>query len=267
MINDLLSNVGDMALKRRIIRIIEELEISPEDKVLDCGCGDGFCLKILSELGKKNIIGVDLDKKILSFFKSRVSNIFIANSDIYHLPFRSEYFDKIYSFEVLEHIEDDEMALEEMYRVLKPGGKLVVTVPNSSYPFLWDPLNWIIGRLTGRHLNTGIWVGHLRLYNSKEIISMIEKAGFKIKLVQYLTYYCFPFNHQILSMFKRILFSGVLPKDIQTTGDKFSNKEKNQSNFVKFCYKILGFIDKLNDKFPNYKVSASILVAATKSFK
>ena len=66
-LKDLLANTGDMALKRRARRIIEEIDPRPGDNILEIGCGDGFYLHLLSSLGVKdlNITGVDIDKEAL----------------------------------------------------------------------------------------------------------------------------------------------------------------------------------------------------------
>src|SRR5689334_16933642 len=143
-IHSLLVNVGDMALKRRARRMVEELHLKDGDVILDAGCGDGFYLHVLSKLGKFKITGLDFDKNALESAKKNlkgVKQIKIMHGSVMELPFKANTFDKIVLTEVAEHLPDDLKGLKEIYRVLKPGGILVLTVPNHNYPFLWDPVN------------------------------------------------------------------------------------------------------------------------------
>lgn len=267
----LTGNIGDMALKRRVVRIITELEIQPADVVLDCGCGDGLYLKTIGELERFNIIGFDLNADSLRLAQDYVNGMHIpvTQGSIHMLPFRDSCFNKVFSTEVIEHIQDDCGALKEILRILKPGGMLIITVPNHNYPFLWDPLNWILERFTGRYIKSGFWAGiwnmHLRLYYKEEIESLVKKAGFRIALVECVTHYCLPFNHILLYALKKLLTSGMLPERMSNTADKFLVKKDKQSRIIKLGYKILGLLDKLNNRNINNKSSVAILIKAFKN--
>lgn len=269
-LDKLTANIGDMALKRRVRTIISRLGLSFEDRVLDCGCGDGLYLKTISGLVKCAIVGFDLnrDSLELAYGFIRGSHIPLVQGNICSLPFKNDSFDKIFSSEVLEHVPDDLCALRNIYKVLKVGGKLIITVPNHKYPFLWDPLNWLLERISGKHVKSGFWAGiwnmHLRLYSAEEIEAQVEKAGFKVRSVEFLTHYCLPFNHVILYAMKQLLNSGVLPEAMRNTADKFRPSEEKQSKAIKFGYRVMNMIDKLNDLFPNYKSSVSICLEAVK---
>ena len=58
------------------------------------------------------------------------------------LPFPDDYFDLVLSHEVLEHVQDDQQAINEILRVLKPGGRLILFVPNRGYPFETHGIFW-----------------------------------------------------------------------------------------------------------------------------
>src|SRR5258705_895717 len=138
-ITQLLENVGDMALKRRARRMLEELELQDGNVILDAGCGDGFYLHLLSKLGKFQITGLDFDKNALKSAKKNlngVKNVKIIHGSVMDLPFKSNTFHKVVLTEGAEHLPDDLKGLKEVYRVLKPGGILVLTVPNPNYPYL-----------------------------------------------------------------------------------------------------------------------------------
>ena len=162
MLEALLRNVGDMAFKRRVRTIMRGLDIQEGDRVLDCGCGEGFFLKMFGEISRARVCGTDADMSLLERARRETStygNVEVNCGDIYGLPYQGGFFDKIILSEVLEHVPDDGRALTEVKRVLKPGGLLFVTVPNANYPFLWDPINKVIEALTGRHIRKGFWAG------------------------------------------------------------------------------------------------------------
>src|SRR5260221_11544779 len=107
----LLSHVGDMALKRRARRIIEELDLHDGDKVFDVGCGDGFYLHILSHLPiRLQLTGSDYDPVGLHGAKRNISGkkIPLIQADLMHkLPFKANTFNKVVMTQVAEHLPDD----------------------------------------------------------------------------------------------------------------------------------------------------------------
>jgi SAM-dependent methyltransferase len=189
------------------------------------------------------------------------------------LSLTKNYFDKVILSEVLEHLEDDLKGLKSVIQSVKPGGMLIITVPNKNYPFCWDPINKFLELFFHKHIKEGFWAGiwnmHLRLYLPEQIITLCQKAGLKIQKVIYLTHYCFPFNHILLYAFKKILNKKVLPKKFNLAADKFSWEEANKQrgiNPVRLGYNFLNLIDKLNQrKFTDKNSTVSILVKAIKS--
>lgn len=269
----LLQNVGDIAFKRRVKTIVHGLEIQDQDKILDCGCGEGFYLKIISELSSCQLYGFDCDEWALNRARQELdgSNIRLDQGDIYNLPYQDEEFDKIILSEVLEHLPDDVNALQEVKRVLKLGGILLITVPNYNYPFLWDPINKSLEALFQTHIKNGFWAGiwnmHARLYTVDEIIHIVEEVGLEMVSVQALTHYCIPFNHLLLNGMKRLLNTGVLPKTLSKAADKFTYRENRRSwlNPVTLGYALFNFIDRLNELIPNEKSSVSIAMKVVRA--
>lgn len=101
-------------------------------KILNVGVGTGDDLKILNQYGKNYI--VDIKAEALALIDSQwyeEKNLASACA----LPYRDSFFDLAVSFDVFEHIEDDELAIKEVYRVLKPEGSLVFTVPAIQFLF------------------------------------------------------------------------------------------------------------------------------------
>lgn len=268
----LLQNVGDMAFKRRVKTIVLGLDIQEKDKILDCGCGEGFYLKIISELSSCQLYGFDYDDDVLDRARRELdtSRIQLDKGDIYSLPYKDKEFDKIILSEVLEHLPDDIRALAEVKRVLKPNGVLFITVPNHNYPFLWDPINKILETFFNTHIKNGFWAGiwnmHTRLYSVDEIMQVIKKANLEIVSIQALTHYCIPFNHLFLNGMKRLLNTSMLPRTLSNAADKFTYRENERSwlNPVTLGYMLFNFIDRLNENIPIDKSSVAISIKAIK---
>lgn len=267
-----LTNVGDMALKARIIQIINFLDVKPKDKILDCGCGQGFLLKILHYLyPKTEFWGIDKKEEEVKKAKTEVQKLPILQADIYRNNLPRYYFDKIILSEVLEHLPNDLKGLQMAGKLLKRKGLIVITVPNKNYPYLWDPINKTLEKLFNCHIKqgffAGIWNMHLRLYQIKDLQKIIEKSGFKITEIKFLTHHCLPFNHLLLYAGKQLLNRRLLPKKMANSSDKFRWKESNQSSssFVNFIYNVFNYIDSFNKQsFSSLESTVSICVRARK---
>ncbi len=272
-IAELLSNTGDIALKRRARRIIEEIAPAQNDYVLDAGCGDGFYLHLLSNLnvGKIHLFGVDYDANALKSAKRNLKGkkILIKQGNLMRkLPFKSGVFDKVVMSEVVEHLPDDIKGFKEVKRVLKRNGLLVITVPNHNYPLFWDPVNWILERLSGKHVRKGFWAGiwnqHVRLYKPKEIKRKVVKAGFKVERVESLTFWCLPFNHNLMNYAAIKLHSGKLSHDLKKSMNKYETMAVKRQLIVNLAFWAVNQIDKLNDLWTPEDFGVGVLVVARK---
>ena len=105
-------------------------------RLLDIGCGDGtFTIMVGSEF--REVHGVDVQPENIELFKRRVGNESKYTPHLCsatRLNFPCEYFDAVISIECLEHVDNLDAIAHECFRVLKPGGQLVITVPNRWYP-------------------------------------------------------------------------------------------------------------------------------------
>jgi len=203
-IEEILEKEPDPAFARRAKIIFENLDLKGKEKVLEIGCGRGFYLKTLKTVWPGlNITGIDVNQKYLDKARNFLEglDVKLIVGDATKLPFKNQTFDRIIASEVLEHIPNDQKAIYEMHRVLKPGGIVLITVPNKNYPFLWDPLNWTLERIFKTHIPSniwwlaGIWADHVRLYDKEGLKSKLEKAGFEVEKTWRATHYCFPFSH------------------------------------------------------------------------
>jgi len=253
-LEELLANTGDMALKRRARRIIEELNPQDSDKILDVGCGDGYYLHLLSNLGPKlDLTGVDSDKGALRSAGENLEDkkIKLVRGDLMKkLPFKTNSFNKVVMSEVVEHLPGDIRGLREVRKVLMKGGILVLSVPNANYPFFWDPINWILENLFSTHIKSGFWAGiwnqHERLYAPKEIKKVLEKIGFKVEILESLTFWCLPFNHNLLHLGAKMLYGGGFSTKTTSAASKYEKNPKRPF-LIDLFFKLVNGVDKLND--------------------
>lgn len=101
--------------------------------ILNVGCGTGGTVPLLEEFG--SVENVDMAQQALDFMRSR-GYTKVKLIDGKKLPYKDHAFDLVVAFDVLEHIENDSAALKEWSRVLKPSGRIIVTVP--AYQWLWS---------------------------------------------------------------------------------------------------------------------------------
>ena len=147
-----------MAFKKRVQTIFEWIEPSDDKVILDMPCGRGFYLNMIRYVSDCRLVGADLDWDVILKAQRNVGtlpDVSLSNCNIYALPYPDNSFDAVILSEILEHIDDDVAGLKEIYRVLKPGGVVAITVPNADYPFWWDPINKTLEILFKRPIRHG----------------------------------------------------------------------------------------------------------------
>jgi SAM-dependent methyltransferase len=143
---------------------------------LEVGCGTGFVLSGLrSRYPEIHAMGTDIFTEGLNVSKSRLPGTELFQMDARCMPFDSE-FDVIGAFDTLEHIEDDKKVLQEFFRSCKPGGGIILTVPQ--HPSLWSAAD--------EH------AFHKRRYTRRELISKIRDSGFEPLRVTSFVFFLLP---------------------------------------------------------------------------
>lgn len=273
LLDGILRNEADMAYRRRVPTLMDFLELKDGDTVLDCGCGMGFYLMTMGKLRKLNLYGVDGDPERLAWAEREGVPAKLYSVDIHELPFADHSFDKVLMTEVLEHIADDRQAMREIYRILKPGGVLALSVPHANYPFLWDPINKTLEALGIPPIRnagpiTGLWSNHWRLYRPAELHDVISGAGFRIESLEEQTHYAFPFIHFIVySIGKPLIEKNLLPKTLRDSADRFRGERNNGSLFnpINLGVKLFRMADARNDSLRgDERTFVSIVVKARK---
>ncbi|HJL99554.1 MAG: class I SAM-dependent methyltransferase [Acidimicrobiales bacterium] len=163
----------------------DRLGAEPGDLVLDMGCGAG---RHAFETVRRGCRIVALDQNLEELVDVR--NTFAAminagelaadvegqpvSADALKLPFSNETFDRIICSEVLEHIPNDKGAIDELVRVLRPGGSIAITVP----AWMAEKICW---RLNDEYHAPKAVGGHVRIYRKSELRSKINSAGLQPK--------------------------------------------------------------------------------------
>lgn len=145
-------------------------------RVLELGCGTGFVLLGLSKLKNLHLSGAEIYISGLQYARSRLPQAEFFQIDATRMPFQEE-FDAVGAFDVLEHINEDRLVLQNVFRSLKPGGLFFVSVPQ--HPFLWG--------------STDMLARHKRRYLRSEILEKLRSAGYKIEYASSFVFALFPF--------------------------------------------------------------------------
>lgn len=111
--------------------------------ILDLGCGDGTHARGVYDLSVGNVFGIDISDYIISRAKDMHPGIKFKRASAYKLPYKDNFFDFIYSIDIIEHLDYPEKMLEEASRVLKDGGVFVIQTPNYPVKRLYDFYNSI----------------------------------------------------------------------------------------------------------------------------
>lgn len=155
--------------------------LNPQNnKILDIGCFDGTFLSLVKNQNN-DFYGLDASDWAIEHMRKKEMKIqkFFFD-DKTELPFENDFFDIVIAGEIIEHIFDTDFFLEEISRVLKPGGKLLISTPNVASLgrrlFLLFGANPII-ELSPNEADS---VGHIRYFTRKTLKKILEKHGFKI---------------------------------------------------------------------------------------
>jgi len=220
---------------------IKNLGISHSSLIADIGCARGDVTLYLSERARF-VVGVDLSKNLIREFYTNINKKGLNNKCFALLglgeaiPLASQSFDVVICRELLEHVQEPFKIIKEIYRILKPGGKLLITVPtfNTEYIFSRMHPNWLT------------YCGHCNVFRKNDIINLLKDNGFSLLSVYkknfFYTYFwffhCFlktkfdctgrPLEHKKLTSILFYLWNLLsvvrLQKIVNKIGDKFLGK-------------------------------------------
>jgi SAM-dependent methyltransferase len=168
---------------------LEKIAVADGKKILDAGTSTGTNLRLLQEMSIEKAVGLDISEEALSLCQSKNFEQELIRGDLKNLPFKESEFDVVLMTDILEHIDDDQRAIEESYRVLRKGGYAIVAVP--TFPMLWGLQDKV------SH--------HLRRYRKNKLRKKLLEAGYQVVECYYYNFVLFfPifFARQILKIFK-----------------------------------------------------------------
>jgi len=187
-------------LKKRLNFILDNVNVGERSRILDIGTGKGVYIYLISRrYPHVNFVGIDINEKNIAQAKDIIQeeNVELVVMNAERLMFKDDTFDVALMIEVLEHIPHPEKAIKEVYRVLKPGGKLIITAPNKLFPFethgfrvgskcygtkgLGFPFLPYLPEMLRKH------VANARVYTPWHLKRMLVKEGFSITNIKFLS--------------------------------------------------------------------------------
>jgi D-alanine-D-alanine ligase len=239
--------VDDLEITRKEVRVFSEiLSVKPEEKVLDLCCGQGRHSLELARAGVKNVEGLDRSHYLVQRAKAQAKkeglSVRFREGDARKLPYPADSFDQIMilgnSFGYFETAQDDLRVLKEVFRALKPWGKLLIDVTDGEYlrnnflPRSWEwidakhfvcrerSLSFDKQRLISRELvsdvDEGIMVDQFyaeRLYTRESITELLQVAGFSDTVIHQEISPDSQRNQDLGMMEKRIIVTAAVRKE------------------------------------------------------
>ena len=167
----------DIASRNAAINALRRNGFPTNGAVIEIGCSSGFLLQDLKrEFPHAEIVGADIVVKPLERLGASLPGIPFVQMDLLQCPFAEQQFDAVIALNVLEHIEDDAAALTKMAGLLKPGGILILEVPQG--PALYDYYD--------------AYLRHFRRYGKKGLAAKIAAAGLQLQKLDFLGFIPYP---------------------------------------------------------------------------
>lgn len=231
---DMETRGGRQVFRQRLL-LSTFMDLVPAGRILDAGCGDGS-LTVTLLANEYRVVAVDVSEPALERLLNKAKDggresrleARVAGLDRIDEPDSS--IDGIVCGEVLEHLEDDEAAVSEFFRLLKPGGFCVVTVPA-------DPGKWSF---------VDEWAGHFRRYTLDGLAGMFEKAGFQTKEIHH-------WGWPALTLYDRIVYRAWAKKGSRMSGpecEELAGTKIAQSPLVSKLMASVFSIDRLFFRLP-----------------
>lgn len=167
----------DLASRKDALAQVMRCEPNANAVIMEIGCSSGFLIKdLVKSFPLSAVVGVDVVKEPLYKLAKVLPGTPLIRFDLLRCPLPDQSVDVLVMLNVLEHIEDDVRALENAYKLLKPGGSLVIEVPAG--PRLYD--------------NYDAELHHFRRYSASELKQKMINAGFNVVRQSHLGFLLYP---------------------------------------------------------------------------
>jgi ubiquinone biosynthesis O-methyltransferase len=167
-----LGQMTDRTENEHLARYHFAMELVAGKKVADIACGSGYGTQMLARAGARSVHGMDISEEAVEFARTHhnTSNVTYSVANAQELTAISDgEFDVIVSFETIEHLQDVEAYLDQMKRILRPGGVFVVSTPDRRLASFWY---WYFGHPRNPY--------HAREYTERELLDLLS-TRFQIK--------------------------------------------------------------------------------------
>ena len=160
--------------RRLFAREIDKTGLPRSSRVLDVETSTRANLRLLRDLGFHTVDGLDFSNEAIRYCREKGLGL-VRYGDVCSMPFADESFDLLLATDIIEHVDDDAKALGEIARVLRPGGKALITVP--AFPIIWGLQDRI--------------AQHRRRYRMCQLVNRVACAGFAIDVCYYFNFLLF----------------------------------------------------------------------------
>jgi ubiquinone/menaquinone biosynthesis C-methylase UbiE len=167
----------DIASRKMAIESMKLVRMRRHPVIIDVGCSSGFLVKdLLRKIPEAAVMGADYLPDVVLNAARRARGAPFLQFDLRNCPFADDCFDGVTALNVLEHIDDDSKALQEIQRILKPGGLAHIEVPADPSSFdLYDEV-----------------LMHFRRYQLRDLTAKARNAGFTILKATHLGFFVYP---------------------------------------------------------------------------
>ncbi len=167
----------DLASRQHALEQLHKYLKASKPAILEIGCSSGQMLQLMKvSLPDAFVIGSDYIREPLEHLANQLHNIPLLQFNLLKCPLPSASLDAVVLLNVLEHIEDDAEAIRQLYRILKPGGLVIIEVPTGQK--LYDVYDELLL--------------HYRRYNLTQLASLFEKANFQVLERSHLGFAIYP---------------------------------------------------------------------------
>jgi SAM-dependent methyltransferase len=215
---------------------LNRLQLKPNSKLLNIGSGTGGTIPLLEQYG--SVKNIETSDDAIAFCRAKGFHD-LDKPDGLKLPYPDNTFDAAVAFDVLEHIAEDEAALIEWRRVLKPGGSLMITVP--AYQWLWS-----------EHDES---LHHQRRYTASRLHQMLNQAGYQVTKKTYAIVFSFP----LIVLYR--LFRSLAPRPQKSD---YTSSYVLLPKPINACFSFLLRIEGSILKYINLPFGTSVLIVGRK---
>lgn len=142
-------------------------QIDSGSVVLDLGCGSGWLATEIANLGVTSVVGVDIDDVVLELNQLKIASVSGIRAFSNNLPIATETFDVVVVKDLIEHLQFPADTIQEIYRVLKPGGTAYFSTPTPQGKSFYDDYT------------------HVRPFTRKSLRSLLEDCGLQVEGMYY----------------------------------------------------------------------------------